>query len=577
LESLKVTITMAPSKQTFALETFVKRSFNYLSRMVDRNGQPYFNVFWTNPSEAAHDWPDFGDVQSRQLQAAIMARHMTSEEVTTEKVWLKNVLSCIDPETGLFYRPKTKYSEHIADLGDQALTLYALVTAYLDSGDSKLKKTCTKMVDTLLAKQKVGGLRDDPNISLTGFSIKSFMVCARFMNYEPAFEVAKQLVQKVFIEKPIFTPENAFLQNAHVHSTLRTLVGAADYALCVGNRELLDRVDALYRYARSQSTSFGFVPEVHNRKGDVISCETCTLMDYVGLAITLANHGHPEYWGHVERTVRNHLVESQLSDGSWLVSDSAREDTERFTWRDIGERMVGGFAGWSSPTHFLAAKETLNAHWGGPELKNKPRAFQNCCGGSGVHAFFAAWKNASRFQDGTFSVNLHIDKLLPQAEIRCFQPYKGSLMINMKESCKVKVRIPDFVKTEDVGVRLDSREMNFKVLGNYLELGERKAGEVIAISYPLPLTTEQVTIGNPGYRQYHYRVTYKGDTVVKMEPLGNDSATGYSEFDEKEVPVFYGEEGPGRLYQREYMLQDAETELSAIHLDDTSLDFWVMR
>ena len=45
--------------------------------MVDRDGLPYFNIFWTDPAEAAHDWPDFGDVMSRQWQAAVMARHLT--------------------------------------------------------------------------------------------------------------------------------------------------------------------------------------------------------------------------------------------------------------------------------------------------------------------------------------------------------------------------------------------------------------------------------------------------------------------------------------------------------------------
>ena len=33
--------------------------------MVDKDGLPYFNIFWTDPAEAAHDWPDFGDVMSR--------------------------------------------------------------------------------------------------------------------------------------------------------------------------------------------------------------------------------------------------------------------------------------------------------------------------------------------------------------------------------------------------------------------------------------------------------------------------------------------------------------------------------
>ncbi len=48
--------------QTFAIETFVGRTYNYLDNLVDKDGLPYFNIFWTDPAEAAHDWPDFGDV-----------------------------------------------------------------------------------------------------------------------------------------------------------------------------------------------------------------------------------------------------------------------------------------------------------------------------------------------------------------------------------------------------------------------------------------------------------------------------------------------------------------------------------
>ena len=81
-------------------------------------------------------------------------------------------------------------------------------------------------------------------------------------------------------------------------------------------------------------------------------------MDFIGLAVTLANNGHPEYWGDVERMVRNQLVESQMIDGSWLKPGD-KPDTEQFTWRDVGARMVGGYAGWTSPTHILAAREEL--------------------------------------------------------------------------------------------------------------------------------------------------------------------------------------------------------------------------
>jgi hypothetical protein len=80
-------------KQTLALETYVKRSFNYYTNMVDASGVPYFNIFWTDPAEAAHDWPDSGDVTARQLQAVIMARRMTGVELPIEKIWYKNILS----------------------------------------------------------------------------------------------------------------------------------------------------------------------------------------------------------------------------------------------------------------------------------------------------------------------------------------------------------------------------------------------------------------------------------------------------------------------------------------------------
>jgi hypothetical protein len=556
--------------QTFALESYAQRGFNYCNRMVDKDGLPYFNIFWTEPAEAAHDWPDFGDVMARQFQAVVMARHMTGETAPIEAVWRQKILGLIDPETGLLTRPQTSYSRKVADEGDQALVLYALVTAYADAPDPELGKVIVKMVDGLLArapKGAGGGFID-------GFIIKSLMACARVLGNEPALTLAEMQTHRVFSEYPLFTPDNTFKQGGHMHGNLRTLVGAADYALYVGDPVLFSRVDAIYRYVRSEATRFGFLPEAIGRKGDIVGTETCALMDYVGLAVTLANHGHPEYWGDVERLVRNQLVENQARNLSWLKSDSAKPDTDQFTWRDIAGRMEGGWAGWSSPTHLLAACETLGHHWGGPELHGKTRAFQNCCGGSGIHALFIAWKNAARFEKGTLSVNLHIDKLLPQAEIRGFQPFKGLLSIKLKEACAVRVRVPDFVEPSAVVVDANGAKAKVKVFGNYLELGQHTGGETINITYPLPFTTEEVEIGNPGFRHYRYRVTWKGDTVLRMEPLGNEYATGYSDFDNKQVPVFYGKEGPGPLYQREEFVKEAEPNLSPLHMDDGSLDFW---
>ena len=186
---------MGTQKQTISIETFARRSYNYLENMVDADGLPYFNIFWTEPAQAAHDWPDFGDVMSRQYQATVMARTMTGIEVATEKTWRKKLLSMIDGETGLLTRPDTTFSKLTADPGDNFLTLYALVTAYADQKDENLHKTIIKMIDKMLEstsrQPKSGGF-------LNGFGIKSVMACLRVTGYEPALDLARKIVSETF-------------------------------------------------------------------------------------------------------------------------------------------------------------------------------------------------------------------------------------------------------------------------------------------------------------------------------------------------------------------------------------------
>ena len=40
----------APPAQTFAIETYVGRTYNYLDNLVDKDGLPYFNIFWDRSS-----------------------------------------------------------------------------------------------------------------------------------------------------------------------------------------------------------------------------------------------------------------------------------------------------------------------------------------------------------------------------------------------------------------------------------------------------------------------------------------------------------------------------------------------
>ncbi len=581
----------APAPPSFTLEHYAAASLNYFDSLVDADGQPYFNVFWTSPAEAAHDWPDFGDVMSRQWQGAVMLRRMTGREAAMEKVWRRKILSLIDPRDGLLHRPETSYCKRGPDWGDASLTLYALATAAED-GDDEARKAAVRMAETMAAGLRSGGFSGD------GFAVKGFMAVARRLGCQAALEAAGRLVDRFITRGRTFTPDNTFGPSGHMHGNLRTMAGAADYALTVGDPVLFSRVDALYRWVRTMGTSFGFLPEVIGRRGDIIACETCALMDFAGVGVTLANHGHAEYWADMERLARNHYVESQVRDASWLVSDDSRPDTAQFTYRDIGPRIAGAWAGWTSPNHILAARETLNAHWGGPELKNKTRALQNCCGGSGVHGLYILWRNAARFEDGVLSVHMHLDKKLPQAEIRSGQPYRGLLRVDLARDAALQVRIPEFTSASQMRVRVNGSDLPaaggtagtaaavvrlgrelppVRPFGNYLEIEKLLAGDRVEIAYPLPLRTEDVAVGNPGFRMWRYRATWKGDTVIGLEPIGNDVETAYSDFDKADKEVYYGHDGPGPLYQRRTMREAAEPEPAPIHEDAGGLDFWKIR
>jgi hypothetical protein len=256
--------------------------------------------------------------------------------------------------------------------------------------------------------------------------------------------------------------------------------------------------------------------------------------------------------------------------------------------------MLGGWAGWTSPTQFVACREEL--HWGGPELRGKARAFQNCCGGSGVHALYAAWKHAARFEGGALRVNLHCDKLLPEAEVRCLQPWQGETTIRLMADCDVYVRVPGFAEASDMEAVSDGKPVARSVTGAYLRIPGRKAGELIRVRYPLPVRTERVVIGNrqpsgpseshyplmagtgPRKRgaphRYRYDVTWRGDTVVALVPVGRVPRYGYSDFERRRVAIFYGDDGPCRLYRRDHMLSDTPPEPAPLHCDTSPVDHW---
>ena len=151
-----------------------------------------------------------------------------------------------------------------------------------------------------------------------------------------------------------FGPDGSF--RGHFHSRVATAAGILLWGRYSEQPDLVRWAHAVYRFARTVGTSFGWFPEFVGEH----ACETCGITDMIDLAILLAGAGHPQYWNDAERFGRNHLAESQFLDAAWerqvpklgatataeFIDSCAPVQLKREGVRDV---LPGAFSGGSAP------------------------------------------------------------------------------------------------------------------------------------------------------------------------------------------------------------------------------------
>jgi hypothetical protein len=286
-------------------------------------------------------------------------------------------------------------------------------------------------------------------------------------------------------------------------------------------------------------------------------------MDYIHLGLALARAGRAAYYDDIERAVRNHLIESRVRHGGWLPARADAPDEELICRVGLQEKVVGAYAGWSSPNHILAYDEFLPPQWiKSPDVSgiylNKVRALQNCCSPSGPKALYLAWQHASRAEGTTLRVNLLVDRSLPEAEVRGYEPHEGRVEVVVRSALAIALRVPRFVEPRELTVSVNRQPVAAKVEGGYAITPALRAGDRAAFTYPLPERHEQVRIGNEGFQQYEYALHWRGSTVMSVTP-GDNAKAGRSQLMSAPVRLYYGAEGPHRIYVRDRMLEGEAT------------------
>ena len=203
----------------------------------------------------------------------------------------------------------------------------------------------------------------------SGFLLKGLMTFVRQIDGRDSrrrWSEAGKLVHLIFDQPRSVHARQQVPAGGQMHGSLRTLMGAADYALYVHDPVLFSRVDALYRYVRSQGTRFGFLPEnvvPQGRRDPLRDLRADGLHRAGGHAgqqrpsRVLGRHGTDGAKPAARKPGGRRLVAEREAALS-LRERGALSRSERRLFRptptsppggEVGRRMVGGYAGWSSP------------------------------------------------------------------------------------------------------------------------------------------------------------------------------------------------------------------------------------
>ena len=65
----------------------------------------------------------------------------------------------------------------------------------------------------------------------------------------------------------------------------------------------------------------------------------------------------------------------------------------------------------------------------------------HCCTGNHARAIWYAWHHILHHQEGTLKVNLLLNRASKTADVDSYLPYLGKLVVKMKKTRRVQVRI----------------------------------------------------------------------------------------------------------------------------------------
>ena len=449
----------------------------------------------------------------------------------------------------------------IANLSTCERAIGTMTLYYLRDGDPTWKSTIEKMIqrlDTIAIQHDdfcyfaAGSFEPDAEVdpkspiplgSLWGVSwntrgVQALAQYYRATGYEPALQLAKKLVNYTCKHGQIFDEGGRWLLDPEIrgkkvwHShhagdfdveglTLGGhgqghaigLLSVVEYAVAARDNDLLEFCNRSYQWGTNPGAEYGvsklvgWFPEWYIPGYQ--ACESCTNGDLLGVAVKLTESGVGDYWDDIDRMVRNHFAEAQLTSSDWVYRMAAQMPNKPVEFNQtsdhVPEKNIGAWSGWAAPNEW--------ATWVG---------VQHCCTGNAARGLYYVWEHMLDQDGDQLKVNLLLNRASLWADVYSFVPYQGRVELKIKRDIRsVRVRAPEWVASGSPSIRCSvntkTRPLHWE--GRYVDIGPVLRGDKAEISFPIPERRVREKIG-----PQTYTLVLKGNTVVSIDPPGRNGA-----------------------------------------------------
>jgi hypothetical protein len=329
-------------------------------------------------------------------------------------------------------------------------------------------------------------------------------------------------VQPDMGEQRINPHTGAFRKHVHLHT--HEVWGVAHLGAVTGEAQYLDWAERAYRFVMAQGTDYGWYPEYipqHEHRTEI-----CVVGDMTSIAANLARGGRPEYWDHVERTVRNMLRTSQFTLTPAFVAlfhDLHRDRPAGEVEAALEElrKLEGGFV--AQPGFDDWVSYPNNPQLGAPGLYANGVQMMGCCPPEGMRGLWEAWRGIVEERSAGIFVNLAFSRQHPAATVTAYEPGAGRLDVQAQQGGTYFLRPPAWADPTGITLRCGETPVAIAWGGPanaYVVCPDVQPGDMLTLGWAAPRFTQAFVPQSVPGRSEKLIVQWLGNQVLGVEPCG---------------------------------------------------------